>query len=146
MNILVEQQSAAVLATSALDLPQWTTMRALRASPDPGGMSPGDLARELLVSPAAMTHRLDVLEAAELVQRHPHPSDRRALRVELTEAGRTTIDELMPRIRAVVETVVADLTERQQKEMCRLLEKMEHVLSASVKSGAADPGLDEPAG
>jgi DNA-binding MarR family transcriptional regulator len=34
-----------------------------------------------------MTNRLDRLEAAGLVRRLPDPSDRRALQVELTEAG-----------------------------------------------------------
>jgi DNA-binding MarR family transcriptional regulator len=34
-----------------------------------------------------MTNRLDRLESAGLVRRLPDPSDRRALQIELTEAG-----------------------------------------------------------
>ena len=146
VNALLAQQITAVLAPYQLDLPQWGTMQALRASTESDGMSPGALARELNISPAAMTHRLDVLEAAELVQRRPNPDDRRALRVKLTKAGRTTVDRLMPKIRAVVETALSDLTKRQQEEISRLLAKIEVVLEAPAKPDAPATGPGERAG
>jgi DNA-binding MarR family transcriptional regulator len=50
-------------------------------------MSPGKLAEDIGLSSGAMTNRLDRLEAADLIRRLPDPDDRRALQVELTEAG-----------------------------------------------------------
>lgn len=42
----------------------------------------------LQVHPTSVTNAVDRLEAAGLVQRHPHPDDRRATLAALTESGR----------------------------------------------------------
>lgn len=49
---------------------------------------PSVLARQGMLSPAGMTHRLDQLERSGLVERRPDPDDRRSTLVVLTEAGR----------------------------------------------------------
>lgn len=46
------------------------------------------LAESLGRNTATVTGIVDKLEAGELVQRLPHPTDRRSFEVELTEAGR----------------------------------------------------------
>ena len=48
---------------------------------------PSVLARSGMVSPAGMTHRLDLLERAGFVERRPDPDDRRSTLVVLTQAG-----------------------------------------------------------
>ncbi|WP_153415187.1 MarR family winged helix-turn-helix transcriptional regulator [Nocardia macrotermitis] len=45
----------------------------------------------LQVHPTSVTNTVDRLEAAELVKRVPHPSDRRATLIEITEAGRRVV-------------------------------------------------------
>jgi DNA-binding MarR family transcriptional regulator len=42
----------------------------------------------LMVHPTSVTNTIDRLEGQQLVRRVPHPTDRRALLVELTDAGR----------------------------------------------------------
>ncbi|MFR9753440.1 MarR family winged helix-turn-helix transcriptional regulator [Nocardia sp. 004] len=42
----------------------------------------------LQVHPTSVTNTVDRLEAAELVERVPHPSDRRTTLIEITDAGR----------------------------------------------------------
>lgn len=42
----------------------------------------------LQVHPTSVTNAVDRLEAAGLVRREPHPSDRRATLVAITDAGR----------------------------------------------------------
>ncbi len=42
----------------------------------------------LQVHPTSVTNTVDRLEAAQLVKRVPHPSDRRATLIEITDAGR----------------------------------------------------------
>ena len=48
---------------------------------------PSVLARSGMLSPAGMTHRLDLLERAGFVERRPDPDDRRSTLVVLTQTG-----------------------------------------------------------
>jgi DNA-binding MarR family transcriptional regulator len=59
-----------------------------------GPMTSADLARELGLTPRAVTALVDGLEEGGLVRRTPHPSDRRAAVVEPTVAGRRVRREL----------------------------------------------------
>ncbi|MBF6334093.1 MarR family winged helix-turn-helix transcriptional regulator [Nocardia transvalensis] len=45
----------------------------------------------LQVHPTSVTNTVDRLEAAQLVKRVPHPSDRRATLIEITDAGRELV-------------------------------------------------------
>src|SRR5579875_1841174 len=51
-------------------------------------MAPGELARLLRYNAGAMTRMLDKLEQRGYLRRVPDPDDRRALRLELTPAGK----------------------------------------------------------
>ncbi len=75
------------LAEFNLDRGEWWLLGSLRKSGPPYRLSPGQLAANMGLSSGAMTNRLDRLESAGLVRRLPDPSDRRALQIELTEAG-----------------------------------------------------------
>ena len=60
-----------------------------------------------MLSSGGVTERLDRLEAAHLIERHPDPSDRRGVLIKLSHAGLDLID------RAVV--AVTDLEERRRQ-------------------------------
>lgn len=55
-----------------------------------GPVTQGKLARSLQVTPRNVTGLLDALQADGYVAREPHPTDRRATLVSLTDRGRTT--------------------------------------------------------
>jgi DNA-binding MarR family transcriptional regulator len=61
-----------------------------------GETSPHGLATAIGTDNAGMTRLLDRLEAKGLVARRSHPSDRRSLTVELTEAGASLAPRLGP--------------------------------------------------
>ena len=71
-------------AAERLSCPACSAARKLAA----GNASVTDLARAAEVNPGAMTRLLDKLEARGLIERFAVPSDRRALDIRLTEAGR----------------------------------------------------------
>lgn len=85
---LIEKRLDGALAPLGVALWQFEVMSTLL--PDAGG--PGvhvcRLLPASLLSPAAMTNRLDRLETAGWIERLPDPEDRRATRIRLTEAGR----------------------------------------------------------
>src|ERR687886_479491 len=55
-----------------------------------------ELAREVVLSPTAMSRFVDRVEKAGYVRREPDPADRRALQVVLTDAGAQLLREMWP--------------------------------------------------
>ena len=62
-----------------------------------------ELAREVVLSPTAMSRFVDRVEAAGYVRREPDPADRRALRVALTDQGVTLLRRMWPVYKAGIE-------------------------------------------
>lgn len=95
-------------ALEQLALPQWQfdVLTALRRAGPPYEMTPGELLAETLVTSGTMTHRVDQMASAGLVERLPDPSDGRVVRVRLTPRGREAVDgalgNLLERERALL--------------------------------------------
>jgi MarR family transcriptional regulator for hemolysin len=80
----VARAFGAALAEAGGSLPTWLVLTSLR---DGDPRTQLDLARSVGVEGPTLTRHLDVLEEAGLVERHRDTGDRRAVRVELTDAG-----------------------------------------------------------
>jgi DNA-binding MarR family transcriptional regulator len=79
------------------------------------------LGDELVVSPRNITTLVDALEANGLVRRHPHPTDRRAILVELTPQGVETYAIMYTQHAEAVSELFSDLSKANQRELLRLL-------------------------
>lgn len=82
-----------------------------------GRITPTRLAQELGQEATGITGLLDRLERQGWVRRVPDPADRRSTRLELTEAGRATLDRAMP---ASLGYVVAAFAELDPEEVASL--------------------------
>jgi DNA-binding MarR family transcriptional regulator len=71
-----------------------------------------------------MTGKLDRLEDQGLIERTPDAEDRRAIRLGMTEAGRTVIDEAFDTSLRVYEAMVSHFTPGDLKKLDALLEKL----------------------
>jgi DNA-binding MarR family transcriptional regulator len=112
------------LADTDLNRGEWHLLGALRKAGPPYRRSPGHLAEEMGISSGAMTNRLDRLEAAGLIRRLPDPKDRRALEVELTDAGWKTWQETVG-VQARKEALVAAaLNAKEKRELNDLLRRL----------------------
>jgi DNA-binding MarR family transcriptional regulator len=98
MSDLVLDQDRKAMVSDELGL-SFARIRALRRLADrPHTLR--ELATELIADPPYVTLIVDDLEELGLVQRTPHPEDRRAKLVQLTDAGRDTAaraDEILDR-------------------------------------------------
>jgi DNA-binding MarR family transcriptional regulator len=77
------------------DLNWYDLLWALRRSPD-ARLRVNELAREVVLSPTAMSRFVDRAVAAGVVAREPDPDDRRAQLVVLTDAGRDLLRRMWP--------------------------------------------------
>ena len=95
----------------------------------------GDLARRLMVTPAVVTGLVDRLEQRGYVRRGGDPADRRVVRLELTEAGRSASVAVE---QALVDTIAArigDLTPEQIEDLARGLALLDGVLRELESAG-----------
>ncbi|MFE6775804.1 MarR family winged helix-turn-helix transcriptional regulator [Streptomyces sp. NPDC057702] len=83
-----------------------------------------DLAARLEVVPRAVTTLVDALEASGVVRRVSDPSNRRVIRVELTDAGRATLRALRHARRSAAEDILEPLTARERELLGGLLDTL----------------------
>jgi DNA-binding MarR family transcriptional regulator len=89
------------------------------------GINPGILLDALLISSGGLTRRLDRLEAAGLIRRHPDPEDRRATLLRLTKEGASRIDLAIPSLLEWEDEVLRQvLTERGLQETSSVLRRL----------------------
>ena len=88
-----------------------------------------DLGGELGVTARNVTGLVDALQRDGLVERLPHPNDRRAVLVRLTPAGERVSGELLAEQRAAVAELLAKLPEADQRSLLRALESLRAVLA-----------------
>jgi DNA-binding MarR family transcriptional regulator len=94
------------------------------------GRTQAELAEALAVEPPTITKMLQRMEAAGLVQRKPHPDDRRAQRVFLTARGKR-LQQKVDRLWAQLATrAVAGMSDRQQATFKSMLGTVTDNLSA----------------
>src|SRR5690349_11334249 len=82
-----------------------------------GPLSQRDLSRKVLTSAGNMTDLVDKLEARGLVRRARQRTDRRAVQVELTPAGRALVEPLFT---AHAQDIAAALAGLSREELCQL--------------------------
>ena len=122
------------LADHGLNYGEYRLLLRLATRSDKNSMSAGELSRALLLSSGAMTNRLDQLEKAALIRRCPDPNDRRGVRIELTDKGKTTIDDAVAEQAKKEIDILSVLSTRELTSLNQLLRK---VLS-SLEAQSAD--------
>lgn len=87
-----------------------------------------DLRDELGVTATNITALVDALEKDEMVERVPHPTDRRVTLIQLTDKARKTISFGCTDFKDKVSGLFEDFTKDEQEELFRLLMKMKDAL------------------
>lgn len=107
------------LAARGTTFSGYTALNALRWK---GPMIQRGLARVLGVEGPTLTRQLDRLEADGLIARGPAGDDRRAVRVELTEAGAARLEELREPLADAAREVSSRLDEEDLRQLDRILD------------------------
>jgi DNA-binding MarR family transcriptional regulator len=120
MSDLVLDHDRKLAVSEALGL-SWARVLALRRLAEQP-LTLSALADRMASDPPYVTLMVDDLEKRGLVQRKPHPGDRRAKLVKLTAAGRGAA----ARADAMLDEPPAALRELPAKELAALLRALEH--------------------
>jgi DNA-binding MarR family transcriptional regulator len=97
---------------------------------DAGSMRLNDLAARMGSSAPTASRAVDALADAGLVERLPDPSDRRAVQIELTAAGRAQVETRMARVAEAFRPAAARLSEADRTRLAELLARLAHELSS----------------
>lgn len=119
----LSQDIRPVFAEFGLTGAQWRVFRALGELAGEG-LTAGQISDRLCVTPGNTTGVLDKLEESGLVERRPHPDDRRALLVGLTAAGEQLYRQVRPAYDLRVAEVFACLSEAEKRELLAGLQRV----------------------
>jgi DNA-binding MarR family transcriptional regulator len=99
-----------------------------------GAQSTSDLALAERVRPQSMAQTLADLEADELIERRPDPSDRRRMLIELTDQGREALERDRRNREGWLAQAIADtLSSEERTILARAVKLMERLAQAEPR-------------
>ena len=123
-QVMSREYLAPAYAEIGLKIGEFDVLATLVRSGPPYKLTPTELYRTTMMSSGGMTARVDKLEKAGLVERCPHPDDRRALTVCITPKGLKLIKDIIPSYVEVQRQAVEGLSAQEQTQLSELLEKL----------------------
>ena len=118
------KEIASALSKFGLNPGEFDVLATLRRSGKPYQLSPTDLYNSMMVTSGTMTHRIDGLEKAQLVERIADPSDRRGTLIHLTDKGFDLIEKAVEAHVENGDRVLSALDESESKALNMLLRKL----------------------
>ncbi|HXY71701.1 MAG TPA: MarR family transcriptional regulator [Actinomycetota bacterium] len=114
------------VAELGLDHAEYKLLVRLRSCAPGARESAGELSRALVMSSGGMTNLLDRLEERGLIRRISDPDDRRSVLVELTAAGKKTVDRAVSTEASREESLFEELAPGERKELNDALRRIMH--------------------
>lgn len=91
-------------------------------------LPPNEIADRLIISRATVTGLLDSLERRGYIRRLPHPSDRRMILADITEAGRKAASAFRPIVHQYEKEWFGVLGEAEQHQLLVALHRLQESL------------------
>ncbi len=113
----MQRQTAKCLSAVGLKTWEYEVLSALRRQGRPFQLPVSELAKSALLSPGAMTTRIDQLEESRLVKRQADPTDRRGVLVNLTAKGRKLIDRALEARLEAADIAITDMSTKEQQSV-----------------------------
>ncbi|RUR37925.1 MarR family winged helix-turn-helix transcriptional regulator [Vreelandella populi] len=110
-------------AVYGLNDSSFDVLATLRREGAPYALSPSDLMASTMVTSGTMTHRLQQLEKAGLIERVKNPADGRGFLISLSEKGLALIDEAVAAHVATQAELVSGLSDEQRVQLDELLKQ-----------------------
>ncbi|MDQ6745062.1 MAG: MarR family winged helix-turn-helix transcriptional regulator [Actinomycetota bacterium] len=118
LGLLARNRFGERIQALGLTARMWGALNVLAAE---GPLTQLALGHSIGMDPSSMVSTLDELEAKGMVQRHPHPSDRRAHAVHLTPGGEAVLGRGRAVAREAQEELLAPLDAQERRQLHALL-------------------------
>lgn len=99
------------------------------------GLTPGEVAKRLGLSTPTITRATTRMEAAGLLRREPHPTDRRLVRLHLTERGRDLEATIEDEMAGLTDRALAGFDDAERAAVVRALDRIRHNLTPDSLEG-----------
>ncbi|NGO71675.1 MarR family winged helix-turn-helix transcriptional regulator [Streptomyces boncukensis] len=103
---------------------EFDMLAALRRSGPPYTLSAGTFVKAAMVSPGAITNRIDRMEDKGLVERVRESADRRSVQIRLTEPGKDLIDKAIAAHLRGYDQILSVLTPQEREQLALGLRKI----------------------
>jgi DNA-binding MarR family transcriptional regulator len=130
------RQFASALTPFGLTLQQYFTLVAIKRA---GECTMGMLANQTHHSLGTMTGIVDRLVKQQLVTRRSHPTDRRVVLVQLTEAGEQSLAQVEAMRQEQMDAALAQMGEPQARNLVRLLGQYMAAMNITPADAYAGP-------
>ncbi|MFF4383334.1 MarR family winged helix-turn-helix transcriptional regulator [Kitasatospora sp. NPDC001547] len=124
LNARVDNALREYFTECGLDSSEFDVLATLRRSGEPYELNARALLKSAMVTSGAITNRVDRLSAKGLVERNPCPTDRRAVLVRLTPAGKDLIDGALAGHVRNEERILSALDAEERTRLDALLRKL----------------------
>ncbi len=142
IGTVARKRFTAKLDAFGLNLRMWGVLNVLDVE---GAITQHALGKCVGIDPSSMVSTIDELEAKGLVERHRHPSDRRAHALHLTDLGRETLREGREIAQSAQSELLAPLSETERAQLHELLLRVAAGLGEAVmQPEVADPPAPAP--
>ncbi len=118
LGVFAQRRFAQRLTTLGLTTRMWGVLNVLETEQP---ITQQALGRTVGTDPSSMVSTIDELEAKGLVERRPHPSDRRAHALYMTDAGRQTLRAGRKLAREAQEELLSPLSDLERSQLHELL-------------------------
>ncbi|TPV59982.1 MarR family transcriptional regulator [Aestuariibacter sp. GS-14] len=119
-----EQEINRFLKDYGINYTDFDLLATLRRKGSPFKLSPGQLQDDVILTSGAMTACLKRLEKKNLLARTTSESDRRGVDVQLTEQGKSLVDETISKRFEFATLSVKSLESNEQVQLANLLQKL----------------------
>jgi len=109
-----------------ITIDQWAVLKQLY---DKGEVNQRELATNTFKDHPTMTRIIDLLKAKGLIERKPHPADRRSFMIALTANGHAMVEDCLPEVQKIRMKAWENLSEKDFQEFKRILESIYQNLS-----------------
>ncbi|MBE8714537.1 MarR family winged helix-turn-helix transcriptional regulator [Sphingobacterium hungaricum] len=119
----VKQYAQASFSLNEIDLTvdQWAVLKTLYENTD---LTQKELADKCGKDQPTLTRIVDLIIKKDYIKRIEHPSDRRCLHLQLTEAGLKKVEDLAPTVSKFREKAWENLTKEDFEHFTRILNKI----------------------
>ena len=109
------------ISTYGINLSEFAVLEALYQK---GELTVQQICQKVLINSGSMTYVIDKLVKKGLLNRKTSAGDRRVYYIQLTNEGRTFMDDIFPKHEAFISDIFSSLSEEEQEQFITMMKKV----------------------